>query len=107
MGWAASQCTPCWAGMFDAAPKQGCRCCRRCCSSMPRCLPVPPRCVAHQPIHGCLQVLVYFAVAKKGDAPTDGRTDVNPEGLTAAYGPQAATVAARLHAAGLSCKVGA
>ena len=63
--------------------------------------------MAHQPTHGDLQVLVYFAVAKKGDAPTDGKTDVNPEGLTAAYGPQAATVAARLHAAGLSCKVGA
>ncbi len=29
------------------------------------------------------QVLVYFAVAKKGDKPTDGKTDVNPEGLTA------------------------
>ena len=51
------------------------------------------------------QVLVYFAVAKKGDAPTDGKTDVNPEGLTAAYGPHADVFAARLHAAGLSCKV--
>ncbi len=51
------------------------------------------------------QVLVYFAVAKKGDAPTDGKTDVNPEGLTAAYGPHAEVFAARLHAAGLSCKV--
>lgn len=50
------------------------------------------------------QVLVYFAVAKLGDPPTDGKTDVNPEGLTAAYGPHAAAVAARLHAAGLSCK---
>jgi hypothetical protein len=29
------------------------------------------------------QVLVYFAVAKLGDQPTDGKTDVNPEGLTA------------------------
>ncbi|KAI3436136.1 hypothetical protein D9Q98_002193 [Chlorella vulgaris] len=51
------------------------------------------------------QVLVYFAVAKAGDAPTDGKTDVNPEGLTAAYGPHAEAVAARLHAAGLSCAV--
>lgn len=51
------------------------------------------------------QVLVYFAVAKLGDTPTDGKTDVNPEGLTAAYGPHAATFAARLHASGLSCKV--
>lgn len=30
-----------------------------------------------------MQVLVYFAVAKKGEAPIDGKTDVNPEGLTA------------------------
>lgn len=51
------------------------------------------------------QVLVFFAVAKKGDAPTDGKTDTNPEGLTAATGPWAETFAARLHAAGLSCKV--
>eukprot|EP00775_Hariotina_reticulata_P010117 gene10117-10275_t len=51
------------------------------------------------------QVLVYFAVAKLGDKPTDGKTDVNPEGLTAAYGHHAEAVAARLHAGGLSCKV--
>lgn len=51
------------------------------------------------------QVLVYFAVAKKGDIPTDGKTDVSPEGLTAAHGPHAAEFAKRLHAAGLSCKV--
>lgn len=30
-----------------------------------------------------LQVLVYFAVAKLGEKPIDGQTDVNPEGLTA------------------------
>lgn len=35
------------------------------------------------------QLLVYFAVAKLGDTPTDGKTDVNPEGLTAAYGRHA------------------
>lgn len=51
------------------------------------------------------QVLVFFAVAAKGDAPIDGRTDVNPEGLTAAHGPHAAAFAARLARAGLSCKV--
>ncbi|EFJ52681.1 hypothetical protein VOLCADRAFT_54899 [Volvox carteri f. nagariensis] len=51
------------------------------------------------------QVLVYFAVAKKGDRPTDGKTDVNPEGLTAAYGRHAQAVADRLHSGGLSCKV--
>lgn len=51
------------------------------------------------------QVLVYFAVAKKGDSPTDGKTDLNPEGLTAAWGQHAEVVAARLHRGGLSCKV--
>lgn len=51
------------------------------------------------------QVLVYFAVAKLGEAPLDGKTDLNPEGLTAASGKWAPTVAARLHSADLSCKV--
>jgi hypothetical protein len=51
------------------------------------------------------QVLVYFAVAKLGDPPQDGKTDANPEGLTAASGKWASAMASRLHAAGLSCKV--
>jgi len=51
------------------------------------------------------QVLVYFAVAKLGDAPIDGVTDLNPEGLTAACGKWAGAVAARLRGPGLSCKV--
>ena len=38
---------------------------------------------AYSPAPLGLQVLVYFAVAKKGEKPTDGKTDVNPEGLTA------------------------
>lgn len=50
-----------------------------------------------------LQVLVYFAVAKKGEKPQDGKTDKNPEGLTAAWGPHAEAVARRLHNNGLSC----
>lgn len=51
------------------------------------------------------QVLAYFAVAKLGEPPIDGKTDTNPEGLTAAYGKWAYAVAARLEAGGLSCKV--
>ena len=51
------------------------------------------------------QALVYFAVAKLGEAPTDGITDVNPEGLTAANGVHAEALAARLRAANLSCHV--
>ena len=49
------------------------------------------------------QVLVYFAVAKKGEAPLDGKTDLNPEGLTAAWGLHAEVVAERLRSNGLSC----
>lgn len=52
-----------------------------------------------------LQVLVYFAVAKLGEKPTDGKTDVNPEGLTAANGKHAEAFAELLKAGGLSCKV--
>ncbi|KOM41059.1 hypothetical protein LR48_Vigan04g125700 [Vigna angularis] len=51
------------------------------------------------------QVLAYFAVSKIGEAPVDGTTDTNPEGLTAAYGKWASVIAARLNAGGLSCKV--
>ena len=51
------------------------------------------------------QVLIYFAVAKLGDAPTDGVTDLNPEGLTAACGKHAEAFAARLRRAGLACHV--
>lgn len=51
------------------------------------------------------QVLAYFAVSKLGETPTDGRTDTNPEGLTAAYGKWSLAVSERLLAGGLSCKV--
>eukprot|EP01041_Mallomonas_annulata_P006639 gene6639-13449_t len=51
------------------------------------------------------QALVYFAVAKKGDTPIDGKTDVNPEGLTAATGKWASDFAERLAKGGLACKV--
>ncbi|KAK6267790.1 hypothetical protein QUC31_011950 [Theobroma cacao] len=51
------------------------------------------------------QVLAYFAVSKLGEPPVDGKTDTNPEGLTAAYGKWASAIATRLHAGGLSCKV--
>lgn len=40
-----------------------------------------------------------------GDAPIDGKTDTNPEGLTAAVGKHAEAFAARLATADLSCKV--
>ncbi|KAK9141470.1 hypothetical protein Syun_010870 [Stephania yunnanensis] len=51
------------------------------------------------------QVLAYFAVSKLGEPPIDGKTDTNPEGLTAAYGKWASAVATRLQSGGLSCKV--
>jgi hypothetical protein len=51
------------------------------------------------------QALVYFAVAKLGEAPVDGKTRTNPEGLTAVCGPQAKAFCELLHAGGLSCQV--
>ncbi|KAK9149891.1 hypothetical protein Scep_008648 [Stephania cephalantha] len=51
------------------------------------------------------QVLAYFAVSKLGEPPIDGKTDTNPQGLTAAYGKWASAVATRLQSGGLSCKV--
>ena len=51
------------------------------------------------------QVLIFFAVAKKGEAPTDGVTDLNPEGLTAAHGAWANDLAATLKTTGLSCHI--
>lgn len=51
------------------------------------------------------QVLAYFAVSKLGEPPIDGKTDTDPEGLTAAFGKWASAVAARLHSGGLTCKV--
>ncbi|KAK9839627.1 hypothetical protein WJX81_001602 [Elliptochloris bilobata] len=44
------------------------------------------------------QVLVYFAVAKRGDAPQDG-------GLTQAHGPHAAAFAERMTSHGISCSL--
>ena len=52
------------------------------------------------------QVLVFFAVAAKGEAPVDGVTDTDPRGLTAAHGRHAEAFASRLRASGgLSCRV--
>jgi len=51
------------------------------------------------------QVLVYLAVSKLGEAPIDGITDTNPEGLTSACGPWAGAFAARLRKGGLTCHV--
>jgi len=51
------------------------------------------------------QALIYFAVAKFGEKPTDGVTSVNPEGLTAVTGKWSEQVAARFHSGGLACHV--
>lgn len=51
------------------------------------------------------QALVYFAVAKKGEPPTDGKTDMNPEGLTSVWGKWADSFKERLARAELSCHV--
>ena len=51
------------------------------------------------------QALIYFAVAKLGEKPTDGITDNNPEGLTATNGKWGGALAARLAAGNLTCHV--
>lgn len=51
------------------------------------------------------QALIYFAVAAQGEKPTDGVTELNPDGLTAATGKHAEAVAARFHNGALSCHV--
>ena len=56
-------------------------------------------------LQNCTQMLAYFAVAKMGDPVTDGKTELNPEGLTSITGKWGQAVADRLHAAGLSCHV--
>ena len=50
------------------------------------------------------QVLLYLAVAKFGEKPTDGITELNPDGLTAATGKWASTFATRLRNGGLKCR---
>lgn len=51
------------------------------------------------------QALVYFAVPKKGETPVDGKTDLNPEGLTAVTGKWAEDFSVRMKQGGLSCHV--
>eukprot|EP00201_Polytomella_parva_P021836 CAMPEP_0175042210 /NCGR_PEP_ID=MMETSP0052_2-20121109/2418_1 /TAXON_ID=51329 ORGANISM="Polytomella parva, Strain SAG 63-3" /NCGR_SAMPLE_ID=MMETSP0052_2 /ASSEMBLY_ACC=CAM_ASM_000194 /LENGTH=327 /DNA_ID=CAMNT_0016304959 /DNA_START=144 /DNA_END=1127 /DNA_ORIENTATION=- len=78
------------------------------------------------PGDNCTQVLIYFAVSKKGDTPIDGNVQgpvgcnshvpsntnldfgsITPKtrGLTAACGPHAVTFARRLWANGLTCRI--
>lgn len=61
--------------------------------------------LAAQGLPDASQVLVYLAVAKLGEKPTDGITDVNPEGLTSATGKWADAFQARLAKGGLTCHV--
>lgn len=49
------------------------------------------------------QALIYFAVAKKGETPIDGKTDMNPEGLTVATGKWAEALTARIKKCDLAC----
>jgi len=53
---------------------------------------------------GNTQVLLYLAVAKLGEAPIDGITEFNPDGLTSATGEWAEAFAARLAKGDLKCR---
>lgn len=56
-------------------------------------------------LQDCTQALIYFAVAKLGEKPVDGKTTTNPEGLTAVTGPHAEAFSKLLKSGHLSCKV--
>eukprot|EP00747_Dinoflagellata_sp_TGD_P210135 gnl/TRDRNA2_/TRDRNA2_83455_c0_seq1.p1 gnl/TRDRNA2_/TRDRNA2_83455_c0~~gnl/TRDRNA2_/TRDRNA2_83455_c0_seq1.p1 ORF type:complete len:372 (-),score=75.30 gnl/TRDRNA2_/TRDRNA2_83455_c0_seq1:45-1160(-) len=58
-----------------------------------------------QRLAGNTQVLLYLAVAKLGEPPIDGITDLAPDGLTAAKGEWAAAFADRLGKGGLKCNL--
>jgi len=58
-----------------------------------------------QGLQDATQVLVYLAVAKLGDTPTDGITELNPEGLTVASGKWASAFQSRLANGNLRCHV--
>jgi hypothetical protein len=51
------------------------------------------------------QALIYFAVAKLGEKPIDGVTDLNPEGLTCATGKWASEFKSHLAGGDLKCHV--
>lgn len=48
---------------------------------------------------------IYFAVSKFGADPIDGKTILSPDGLTSVTGKWEGALQARLHKAGLSCKL--
>ena len=51
------------------------------------------------------QALIYFAVTKFGEKPTDGITTKNPEGLTSVTGKHAEQVALRFKSGELACHI--
>jgi ketopantoate reductase len=51
------------------------------------------------------QALIYFAISKKGEEVIDGKTSLNPDGLTAVTGKWAKDLAARLNKDNLACHV--
>ena len=53
----------------------------------------------------CTQALIYFVISKQGDAPVDGITSLNPEGLSCAVGRWAPDLAKRLRKVNMSCNI--
>lgn len=51
------------------------------------------------------QALIYYGIAKNGDTPIDGKTDVNPERLTAVTGKWSHDFKNRLANTGLACHI--
>ena len=61
--------------------------------------------LASKGLASATQVLLYLAVSKMGEAPIDGITDTNPDGLTTAKGKWAGAFAARVAKGGLTCRL--
>lgn len=61
--------------------------------------------LASKGLEDATQVLLYLAVAKLGEQPIDGITEMNPEGLTASTGKWAEAFKARLAKGELTCHV--
>eukprot|EP00171_Calliarthron_tuberculosum_P013899 IDg13899t1 len=48
---------------------------------------------------------IYFAVNRLGADPIDGKTELSPDGLTSVTGKWEGALEARLHKAGLACRI--
>lgn len=56
-------------------------------------------------LEGNTQALIYFVIDKLGHDPVDGKTSLDPDGLTAVTGKWSSDLAKRLKMVNLSCRI--